>query len=175
MSDSRRAFESAGCCSCSACLRLRCRAKNVSNCYSVSIPHEVGEPARPAVLPLLPWHFQWARSRYRRRDPWVGPLRLQCPTTGCIGMAEAWLPARDGKLINATARSPRDLFVTHGGRAYTLQRIKRSKPEAAVITQGGAKTRARSALLRAMAATLHLLLASLQQGRLFGELRGRAG
>lgn len=104
-----------------------------------------------------------------------GPLRLQCPTTGCIGMAEAWLPARAGKLISATARSPRDLFVTHGGRAYTLQRIKRSKPEAAVITQGGAKTRARSALLRAMAATLHLLPVSLQQGRLFGELRGRAG
>lgn len=105
-----------------------------------------------------------------------GPLRLQCPTDGCTGKVEAWLPARDGKLINAAAGSSRNLFATHGGRAYTLQRTRRSKPEAAAANRSvRAETCVRSAMLRAIAATLRLLPAPFQQGRLFGDLRGRAG
>ena len=101
-----------------------------------------------------------------------GPLRLQCPTRGCSGTPAIWLKARDGKVIEAPAATTKKLSVTHRGRAYTLQRIKRTRPQRAAIARD-LRDAAHSAMIRALAATLHLLPAFLQHGRSFVDSRQR--
>ena len=79
---------------------------------------------------------------------------------------------RDGKVIEAPAATTKKLSVTHRGRAYTLQRIKRTRPQRAAIARD-LRDAAHSAMIRALAATLHLLPAFLQHGRLLVDSRQR--
>lgn len=98
-----------------------------------------------------------------------GPLRLQCPTRGCGGTPSNWLMARDGKLVEPTTRK---LSATHGGRVYKLLRMKRTRPQRTGVAHD-LRDAAGLAVVRALAATLRMLPAALQRGRLFVDSRRR--
>jgi hypothetical protein len=103
----------------------------------------------------------------------AGPLRLQCPGPRCGAAPVAWLRAIDDKAV-ADGLEGDALILSHRGRACTFRRPKRA-PRAAGIATGTQRDHW-IGLRHATLSLLHLLPASLQQGRLaLQHLRGRAG
>jgi hypothetical protein len=88
-----------------------------------------------------------------------GPLRLRCPGRDCAAGPQQWEPVLRSAPASDSTTSTGPVLVTHRGRVYRVQRIKRAVPAERTNTSGVwalAATLARAAL-RHSTGWIHLL------------------